>query len=313
MTKFGVNPKKEEALKARMARFGVKESDLVEYFIRSSGPGGQNVNKVATGVYLRHVPTGIEVKCMLERSQALNRFRARRTLLAKIEEMILGKESAERKRIEKIRRQKRKRSKRAKEKILKDKRARSEKKAMRRAPARDILLVLLLATMISGCATMHYPSAYKVEGQEFKKFKELDDDKALKVVALIYNVNHDEWEDSMARSLALEEYLNLLRKRKSKYIKGSGIFDIKYDKVKISRIKDRDLIKLYKALAPKADNYYMDSSQELTERENARRIVYLTAMGSIATEMKKRDNTRNAMSIASQVLLTAITVALQMI
>ncbi len=132
MKTFGVNPAKEEALRTRMAKFGIKESDLYETFIRSSGPGGQNVNKVATGVYLRHRPSGIDVKCSDSRSQVLNRYKARAILAAKIEDLFLGRESAERKRIEKIRRQKRKRSKRAKEKILASKRARSEKKAMRR-------------------------------------------------------------------------------------------------------------------------------------------------------------------------------------
>lgn len=120
-----------------MARLGIKESDLTERFIRSSGPGGQNVNKVTTGVYLKHRPTRIEVKCMAERSQALNRFRARQILAKKIEEMVLGRESEEQKRIEKLRRQKRKRSKRAKEKMLAAKHMHSEKKALRKPVAME--------------------------------------------------------------------------------------------------------------------------------------------------------------------------------
>lgn len=124
-------------LKEKMARLGIREGDLIESFIRSSGPGGQNVNKVATAVYLKHIPTGIEVKCGQERSQALNRFLARRILVGKIEAMVLGRASEERKRIEKIRRQKRKRSKRAKEKMLAVKRAHSDKKAFRRKPEAD--------------------------------------------------------------------------------------------------------------------------------------------------------------------------------
>ena len=115
-----------------MEELGVLESDIVEKFIRSSGSGGQNVNKVATCVYLKHIPTEIEVKCQEERSQALNRFHARRILVEKIEEKIRGKESEERQRIEKIRRQKRKRSKRAKMKMLDDKKKHSQKKESRR-------------------------------------------------------------------------------------------------------------------------------------------------------------------------------------
>ncbi len=124
-----VASKKE--LHDKMLRLGVKESDIVESFIRSGGHGGQNVNKVATCVYLKHLPTGIEVKCSRERSQVLNRFLARRILVNKIEERLLGRASEARRRIEKLRRQKRKRSKRAKEKMLAAKKKHSQKKSLR--------------------------------------------------------------------------------------------------------------------------------------------------------------------------------------
>ncbi len=128
---FGISKKKEKSLLERMERLEIFEKDLEEKFIRSSGKGGQHVNKVATCVYLKHLPTGIEVKCQQERSQAMNRFLARRILTDKIETKIEGKRSEEQQRIEKIRRQKRKRSKRAKEKMLEDKKKQSEKKKAR--------------------------------------------------------------------------------------------------------------------------------------------------------------------------------------
>ncbi len=131
MAEFGVGIDKEKALAEKMSRLGVRPEDLVESFIRAQGPGGQNVNKVSTCVYLKHLPTGIEVKCQKERSQALNRYIARTLLLQKIETFILGKMSSERQRIEKIRRQKRRRSRRAKVKMLEAKRKQAEKKQLR--------------------------------------------------------------------------------------------------------------------------------------------------------------------------------------
>ena len=126
-----VSPEKLKELDLRMQVLGVSEDDFEETFIRSSGPGGQKVNKSSSCVFLVHIPTGLSVKCQRERSQSLNRFLARRLLLDKIEKQQKSFIAAEKEKIEKIRRQKKKRSKRAKEKILENKRRKAMKKELR--------------------------------------------------------------------------------------------------------------------------------------------------------------------------------------
>src|SRR4030042_4658377 len=105
-----ISPEKKTARRERMERLGIREDEFRETFIRSSGPGGQKVNKTSSCVYLVHLPTGLSVKCQQERSQTLNRFLARRLLLDRIERLRTGLLAAARRRVGKIRRQKRRRS-----------------------------------------------------------------------------------------------------------------------------------------------------------------------------------------------------------
>ena len=119
------------ALKKRMHYLGIYQKDIQEKFVRSRGKGGQRLNKTSTCVYLRHIPTGIEVKCQKERLQATNRYIARKILADKVEALI-SKIILEQKQIkEKKKRQNRKRCRQAKEAILRFKRKRSEKKKLR--------------------------------------------------------------------------------------------------------------------------------------------------------------------------------------
>jgi protein subunit release factor B len=134
MPLFPVSPEKQKQLEERMSRLGLKESDLIEDFIRGSGPGGQKINKTSVAVTLRHPASGLVVRCQESRSQALNRFLARRLLVEKLEAKILGEKTEKQKMIEKIRRQKRRRSRRAKEKMLAEKRHQGLKKALRQKP-----------------------------------------------------------------------------------------------------------------------------------------------------------------------------------
>ena len=132
MSETFVNTTKEAQLAARMVKLGIREADLVEQFVLGSGSGGQKINKTSSCVYLRHVPSGLDVKCQRARSRALNRFLARRELCDKLEERILGARSARQQEAEKIRRQKRRRSRRQKQRMLDDKRHHAGRKAQRR-------------------------------------------------------------------------------------------------------------------------------------------------------------------------------------
>jgi len=124
--------KKIKALQEKMQKFGIREEDIEEKFVKASGKGGQKVNKTSSCVYLLHKPTGISVKCSVDRLQAVNRFLARRILLDRIIELKNKELSERKKKIYKIRKQKKKRSKRAKEKILKMKKMISQKKSLRK-------------------------------------------------------------------------------------------------------------------------------------------------------------------------------------
>lgn len=137
MPDFPVNPTTAKALEDRLMALGVHETDLEERFVRSGGAGGQNVNKVSSCVILIHIPTGTTVRCQEERSQAMNRFRARQRLAEKMEEKILGAASAKRQAIERVRRQKRRRGRRAKEKMLAAKHHTAQIKEFRRPPSAE--------------------------------------------------------------------------------------------------------------------------------------------------------------------------------
>ncbi|MBA4395210.1 MAG: peptide chain release factor-like protein [Desulfobacca sp.] len=110
---MAISPEKQKMLQEALRRLGLREEDVLERFIRSGGSGGQKVNKTSTAVYLKHMPTGLEVKMQKERSQALNRFLAWRLLAEKME-ALQGGNTLQGQQLEKIRKQKDRRLRRAK-------------------------------------------------------------------------------------------------------------------------------------------------------------------------------------------------------
>jgi protein subunit release factor B len=132
-----LSPEKIAALEQSMASLGIREEDLLEKFVRGSGSGGQKINKTSNCVFLKHLPTGICIKCQIDRSREMNRFLARRELCDQLDAIRQGKAIAKTQAIEKLRRQKRPRSQRSKQRSVADKRALSQKKSLRRSPGND--------------------------------------------------------------------------------------------------------------------------------------------------------------------------------
>ena len=110
---FPVTPKKEAQLAAEMLALKIRESDLQESFVRGTGSGGQKKNKSSVCVLLKHLPSGIQVRADRERSQGLNRFFARRQLIAAMQNKTMGKDAPAKKKDEKIRKQKARRRRRS--------------------------------------------------------------------------------------------------------------------------------------------------------------------------------------------------------
>ncbi len=127
-----ISSEKIAAQEKRMAVLEIREEDLVEKFITGSGSGGQKINKTSSCVYLKHEPTGIEIKCQRERSRELNRYLGRKELCDRIDEIKNGILSKRQQEIEKIRRQKRQKSRKQKQRMVADKRQHSDKKNQRR-------------------------------------------------------------------------------------------------------------------------------------------------------------------------------------
>ena len=123
-----------EELFLRMRRAKVYDRDLVERFIRGSGPGGQKVNKTSSCVQLRHIVSGIEVKCQESRSLMANRVQARNLICSIIEDRERKRKEQRKSELEKIRRKNRKPSKRQKRLNVANKRKHGIKKKMRRSP-----------------------------------------------------------------------------------------------------------------------------------------------------------------------------------
>lgn len=132
-----VSEDKLATLEQRMAKLGITDADLLEKFVRGSGAGGQKINKTSNCVFLKHLPTGVCIKCQMDRSREMNRYLARRELCDQLDAIREGTAVAKTQAIEKMRRTNRPRSRNSKKRSVADKRNLSQKKSMRRPPSGD--------------------------------------------------------------------------------------------------------------------------------------------------------------------------------
>jgi len=133
-----VSQEKWNKLNAWMLKLDIQESELIEKFIIGSGKGGQNLHKTASTVYIKHIPSGIEVKCQDTRFREDNRYFARQRLCEKLHNSISDEKTKAQQAIEKIKRQKKRRSRRAKQKMLDNKTKQGQLKRLRKKPDHPI-------------------------------------------------------------------------------------------------------------------------------------------------------------------------------
>lgn len=129
-----ISANKWSTLLQKMTGLRIEEEHLIEKFILGSGKGGQNLHKTASTVYLKHVPSGLEIKCQESRSRADNRYLARARLCEKLQAILTNEKTKKQQKLEKLRRQKKRRSRRSKQKMMDDKSQQGKLKVLRKNP-----------------------------------------------------------------------------------------------------------------------------------------------------------------------------------
>jgi len=132
-----VNKDKWDRLTAWMTQLEIFDNDLIEKFIIGSGSGGQKLHKTSSSVYLKHIPSGIEIKCQDSRSREGNRYYARLRLCEKLHATVSDEKTKAQQKIEKLKRQKKRRSRKSKQKMMDEKSIQGKQKVLRKKPSSD--------------------------------------------------------------------------------------------------------------------------------------------------------------------------------
>lgn len=137
------------------------------------------------------------------------------------------------------------------------------------------------------------------------RMKGAKDGEALRFGTIIYNLSPQDYEGEMAKNIAFGEYLKKLKRKRSKLVRGSGIFDLKYEPVKISSLPNAELLKLHELYASRLGTYEGVRDIELSEDEEGYRIIYATSTKAIRKELGKR----NLIDTSREILMNLIGIA----
>lgn len=171
------------------------------------------------------------------------------------------------------------------------------------------IVAVFLCISLAGCAgTRSNIIGYSKETPQVKKFKDLSDREALEMVVELYNAKPSVNEDVLAKNIALQTYVEQLRKRKSKYLESSGIFDLEYTPVGYEKWDDKKIVALYKYLDSKIYAGSWDRISELPEEDRRMMVIRITARDVVYKEGRHRDIVRQSAEIAGQVLMTALSI-----
>lgn len=132
-----IGKEKWDKLRSWMLQLNIADTDVIEKFIVGSGKGGQKLHKTSSSVYIKHLSSGIEIKCQESRSREDNRYFARLRLCEKLHSLVSDEKTKEQQQAEKLKRQKKRRSRRAKQKMMDEKSIRGQQKALRKKPSSD--------------------------------------------------------------------------------------------------------------------------------------------------------------------------------
>jgi len=172
---------------------------------------------------------------------------------------------------------------------------------------------MLTCLALGGCVSTGTQCGSLGKYRMSEQLKNINDEEALRIYCEIYNVPVKTKADEVARNIALGEFMKTVKRRSTRRIKESGVYDIEYEEVRLNKWSDTELASLYKHLEKESGDFSIEPDYVLSESEKGLKVVRATAMYVVFKEAKRRDSLKRGMELAAKALSVALTVALSII